>query len=193
MLPPLSTRLQTKRLVLRPASSALITPIARALRHNREHLAPWETKREGDHATLPRVTLAVDRERKLWRADAQYGFYVALGDTPTSVIGRVALSGVHRGGHQGAFLGYWIDVDHVGRGFAKEAIGAVLNFAFGPGLLHRVQAAIMPHNLPSVAVARSLGFRQEGHAKGYLQIAGTWEDHLLFAKIREEHATSAGR
>jgi len=63
----------------------------------------------------------------------------------------------------------------------------VLSFAFEQAELHRIQAAIMPKNPRSIRVIQKLGFRQEGYAVRYLQIAGKWEDHLLFARTREEH------
>jgi ribosomal-protein-alanine N-acetyltransferase len=30
------------------------------------------------------------------------------------------------------------------------------------------------------------GFRQEGLARGYLQIGGEWRDHVLFALLEDE-------
>ena len=45
----------------------------------------------------------------------------------------------------------------------------------------------MPHNPKSLRVIEKLGFRREGYAERYLQIAGKWEDHILFARTREEH------
>jgi ribosomal-protein-alanine N-acetyltransferase len=62
-----------------------------------------------------------------------------------------------------------------------------MDFAFGPAELHRLQAAIMPRNAASLRVIEKLEFRREGYAERYLQIAGRWEDHILFAKTSEEH------
>ena len=44
----------------------------------------------------------------------------------------------------------------------------------------------MPRNAPSLRVLAKLGFRREGRAERYLQIAGAWEDHEIFALTREE-------
>ena len=63
----------------------------------------------------------------------------------------------------------------------------MLDFAFGAANLHRIQAAIMPQNPRSLRVIEKLGFRKEGYAERYLQIAGKWEDHFLFARTSEEH------
>jgi len=66
----------------------------------------------------------------------------------------------------------------------------MLDFAFsgiGAGL-HRVQANIIPSNLASLRLAERAGFRREGLAERYLNIAGEWQDHLMYAKTREEHS-----
>ena len=44
--------------------------------------------------------------------------------------------------------------------------------------LHRIEANIMPHNKPSLELAKRLGFEYEGLAKKYLKINGKWEDHV---------------
>jgi ribosomal-protein-alanine N-acetyltransferase len=112
---------------------------------------------------------------------------LALRDAPARFVGKIALSGVMRGAMHGAYLGYWMDLDHVGKGLVTEGIRAVLDWSFGAAGLHRIQAAIMPRNERSLRVVDKLGFRREGYAERYLQIAGKWEDHVLFAKTREEH------
>jgi ribosomal-protein-alanine N-acetyltransferase len=87
---------------------------------------------------------------------------------------------------QGANLGYWIDEAQQGSGLTSEAAREVLRFAFGPLRLHRVQAGTLPHNAASQRVLAKVGFRQEGYARDYLQIAGRWQDHVLFAITADE-------
>jgi [ribosomal protein S5]-alanine N-acetyltransferase len=161
------------------------------LRHNHEHLKPWNpAPPPGDDPTsITEVSKTVLRQRREWKRGSSFVFMVALRDEPARFIGKIALNGVMRGAMFGAYLGYWMDVDQQGKGMVTEAIAAVLDFAFGAAGLHRVQAAIMPRNGRSLRVVEKLGFRREGYAERYLQIAGHWEDHILFAKTHEEHAT----
>jgi [ribosomal protein S5]-alanine N-acetyltransferase len=49
-----------------------------------------------------------------------------------------------------------------------------------------VQAAVMPRNAGSLRVLEKAGYRKEGLAERYLCIAGSWEDHVLFAVTSEE-------
>jgi ribosomal-protein-alanine N-acetyltransferase len=189
VLPPLSTRLTTQRLVLRPPRTGDVGELRRLLRHNQAHLRPWNpAPRPGEDPTsITEVSNTVLRQRREWKTGRSFVFLLALRNEPTRLVGKVALNGVMRGAMHGAYLGYWMDVDQQNGGLCTEAIGAVLDFAFGPAQLHRVQAAIMPHNARSLRVIEKLGFRREGYAERYLQIAGKWEDHILFARTREEH------
>ena len=41
----------------------------------------------------------------------------------------------------------------------------------------------MPSNLPSIRVLEHNGFRREGFARQLLKINGTWEDHVLHARL----------
>lgn len=159
------------------------------MRANAEHLKPWNPAPPAgeDPSSITEVSKTVLRHRRDWKHGSGFVFMVAEREHPGTFIGKIALNGVMRGAMHGAYLGYWVVADSQGRGVATEAIRAVLDFAFGPAALHRVQAAIMPRNVRSLRVIEKLGFRREGYAERYLQIAGKWEDHVLFAKTKEEH------
>ena len=40
---------------------------------------------------------------------------------------------------------------------------------------------MIPRNVRSIRVVEKAGFRREGRALKYLNIAGAWEDHDIFA------------
>ena len=187
-VPPLTTRLVTERLVLRPPRTNDVGELRRVLRKNHVHLKPWNPAPPPgeDPNSITEVSKTVLRNRRDWKRGSGYVFMLAPREAPTSFIGKIALNGIMRGAMHGAHLGYWMDEDVLGRGLVTEGIKAVLGFAFGPAELHRVQAAIMPKNLRSLRVIAKLGFRREGYAERYLQIAGVWEDHEIFAMTREE-------
>ena len=189
MVPSLTTRLVTPRLVLRVPRTGDVAEIRRVMRANLEHLKPWNPSPPAgeDPTSITEVSKTVLRHRRDWKRGSGYVFMVAERDAPAIFIGKVALSGIMRGAMYGAYLGYWMAADLQGRGLATEALTAVLDFAFGVAGLHRVQAAIMPRNDRSLRVIEKLAFRREGYAVRYLQIAGQWEDHILFARTREEH------
>ncbi|HSO35661.1 MAG TPA: GNAT family protein [Labilithrix sp.] len=193
MVPSLTTRLVTARLVLRPPRTGDVTEIRRLLRSNHEHLKPWNPAPPvgEDPSSITEVSKTVLRQRRDWKHGASFVFMVALRDRPERLIGKIALNGVMRGAMHGAYLGYWMAGEQQGKGLVTEGIAAVLDFAFGSAGLHRIQAAIMPRNERSLRVIEKLGFRREGYAERYLQIADKWEDHILFARTREEHVPAA--
>ena len=66
------------------------------------------------------------------------------------------------------------------------AVSAFMPFAFGTLRLHRVEAACIPGNGASIRLLEKTGFRREGFARQYLCINGVWQDHLLFARLRDD-------
>ncbi|MBE1162910.1 GNAT family N-acetyltransferase [Dyella acidiphila] len=73
-----------------------------------------------------------------------------------------------------------------GRGYAREAVGALLDFLFRTHGAHRVHASIDPRNLASAALLRSLGMRQEAHFRESLKMRGEWVDDVIFALLARE-------
>ena len=70
------------------------------------------------------------------------------------------------------FLGYKLDKDHLRQGLMSEAVQECVRIAFEELGLHRIEANIMPHNLPSLGVAEKCGFVREGLSRKYLKING---------------------
>jgi [ribosomal protein S5]-alanine N-acetyltransferase len=190
VVPSLSTRIVTERLVLRPPRTSDVTEMRRALRNNAVHLRPWSVAPAAgeDPASLATVSRALLQHRREWKRGQTFVLVIALREDDESVIGRIALGGVLRGAFQNAYLGYWMDQRYQGRGLMTEAVRATTTFAFSAVGLHRVQAAVMPRNGGSLRVLEKAGYRREGIAQRYLCIAGQWEDHVLFAMTVEDWA-----
>jgi ribosomal-protein-alanine N-acetyltransferase len=104
------------------------------------------------------------------------------------LVGIFTISQIVRGYFQSAYLGYYASARHAGKGLMGESMALVLDHAFGPLALHRLEANIQPGNAPSVALARNAGFRLEGFSPRYLLIGGRWRDHERYAITADEHA-----
>ena len=61
----------------------------------------------------------------------------------------------------------------------------VVEFAFGSGRLHRLQAATLVDNHASQRVLEKNAFERIGLARRYLHIGGDWRDHILFQRVAE--------
>ncbi len=158
-----------------------------------EAWSPWTPAQ--DAAMTPRLLfeIEIDRARRLLRA----GTHVRLAGFASdgALIGLFALNEIVRGVFRSAYASWQVSADRTNRGFGTEAVGALLDLAFrgpphGAGL-HRVQANIMPANTPSLRIAEKVGFRREGYAERYLEIAGSWEDHVMLAITSEEWEAEA--
>ncbi len=183
-------RLVGDRVLLRPLR-ARDFPAWREVRvASRDWLEPWEPLAEpgapdpaSDVEVFRARCAAWDRQRQF---DAAYGFGLFL--TDDRFIGEVSLGSVQRGPFQSASIGYWVDHRFAGNGYVPEGVGLILDYGFDELRLHRLEAAIVPRNSSSRRVAEKLGLREEGTSLGYLQIAGTYEDHVRYAITAEEWA-----
>jgi ribosomal-protein-alanine N-acetyltransferase len=154
---------------------------------NEDWLLPWEPKRpQGtpdparDRGAFEARCAARDRERA---SDNAYPFGVFVDQ---QLVGEININNVTRGALQSATIGYWIDRDRAGRSFIAEGVAVLLRFAFEQLQLHRVEICIVPRNVNSRRVVEKLELRCEGVAERFLEIAGTWEDHMRFAITVEE-------
>jgi len=103
-----------------------------------------------------------------------------------AIFGVFTISQIVRGAFQNAYLGYYGHAEHAGKGYMRAALELVLDHAFGPLALHRIEANIQPGNAPSVALAVGAGFRLEGFSPRYLLIGGRWRDHERYAITAED-------
>lgn len=184
----LSTQLVGPRVVLRTPRPSDIPELRVLLRENADHLRPWSPALPRGHGppTLTELSRSVARYRHEWKNDAAYVFVVVLREPTEPLVGRIALTSIVRGPFQNAHLGYWTAAAYQGLGLATEATGLIVDFGFEMLGLHRLEAAVMPHNGASRRILAKRGFREEGLAKRYLAIAGQWEDHILYGLTREE-------
>jgi RimJ/RimL family protein N-acetyltransferase len=83
-------------------------------------------------------------------------------------------------------IGYVFDPAHQGRGYATEAVLAVLRLAFEELGLHRVIARIDARNGPSIALSERLGLRREAHLIENDWVRGEWTDEVNFAMLENE-------
>jgi [ribosomal protein S5]-alanine N-acetyltransferase len=182
-MPPLTT-LATARLVLTATDPAQAAAVAAYCVRNRRAHAPWNPPMPPAMFTTEgqaeRLTHAVRVEGE----GREVGWWFALHEAPTVIVGHARLSQIARGPFHSAMLGYAIDHTHEGRGLMHEALQAVLADAFGPRVgLHRVQANARVENARSLALLDRLGFVREGLAREYLFIDGAWRDHVLTARL----------
>jgi ribosomal-protein-alanine N-acetyltransferase len=176
-----------RRIVLRPLVVSDFAAWQEVRRRNEAWLTKWEPSRvpgqpdvvEDRDAFAVRCS-ARQRERQLGTG---YGFGIFVDG---NFGGEINLSSVQRGPFQSAYVGYWVDEAAAGNGYVPEALVVLCRFVFEELHLHRVQVAIIPRNTASRRVVEKLKLRDEGVAVRYLEINGSWEDHVRYAITAEE-------
>jgi len=183
-------RLYGKRVMLRPLQPTDFTEWREVRVRNEGWLVPWEPLRPSsapdptrDRQAFEHRCSARDRERF---ADHAYPFGIFVDQR---LAGEVNINNVTRGALQSGTVGYWIDEARAGNAYTSEAVCVVCRYAFEELDLHRLEVCIVPRNTNSRRVVDKLGFREEGIAERYLEINGTWEDHVRYAVTVEEWTT----
>jgi [ribosomal protein S5]-alanine N-acetyltransferase len=175
---------------IRPAVRADAAELAALFAAQREHLAPWDPRRDPGFYTRAgqraRLT-AVERDRAAGTA------YRHLILEDGELAGEIAISNVVRRAFQSGNLGYWVAGERGGRGVATAAVAAMCRLAFGELELHRIEAGTLLHNIGSQIVLDRNGFAPFGVAANYLRIAGSWCDHVLFQRIAEQPCEPLGK
>lgn len=98
-------------------------------------------------------------------------------------------------GHENmqAEIGCTLNKDFQGKGYATEALTAMVNYLFTSLKKHRVIASIDPRNTPSIRLIERLGFRKEAHFKESYFLHGEWLDDIIYAMLDKNWSTIGDR
>lgn len=99
------------------------------------------------------------------------------------VIGDI---GLHFIDDQQAELGITLNKEYHGKGFAKEALTAVIDYLFNELNKHRITASIDPENTASIKLFERIGFRKEAHHVNSIFHNGKWTDDAVYAMLKIE-------
>ena len=83
-------------------------------------------------------------------------------------------------------IGYWLAEPLQGRGIVTRACRALIDYAFGPLGLHRVEIRCAAGNLRSRAIPRRLGFREEGVLRQWIWVDGRFHDMVIYGLLASE-------
>lgn len=152
---------------------------------SRAFLKPWEPTWPADDLTRASFRRRLKRYSLEIETDQAYPLFL-FREADGVLLGGLTLSNVRRGVAQACSLGYWMGQPYAGQGHMTAGVRAVLPFVFGTLRLRRIEAACLPTNMPSRRLLERVGFEREGYARRYLCIDGQWQDHLLYALLRDD-------
>ncbi len=101
------------------------------------------------------------------------------------VIGNCGIRLTAAGSHE-AKIGYELSPNQWGRGYATEAVAAILRFGFTELGVHRVSAWLVADNVASARVLEKNGFQLEGRLRDKERYKGRYWDVLMYARVAEE-------
>ena len=147
---------------------------------NEEHLKAFELVRDSSFYTYEtQKEILLESYRQLMTGvGSDLGIYIE-----GKLIGKAKISSIVYGVFKSGILGYSIDKEYEGKGYMKEAINLVLNYAKEYLDLHRIEASVLTTNERSKGVLLACNFEEVGINKKYLYINGKWSDHITFYKI----------
>lgn len=135
---------------------------------------------------MEEVVAFIEKQTTLDVEELDTWFQLAITLKETGLlVGDCGLHSLKHDPHQSE-IGINLAPDQQGKGYATEALTAVLDFLFSILGKHRVSASTDPRNEPTIKLLRSLGMRQEAHFRESFWFKGEWTDDLVFAILRSE-------
>ena len=152
---------------------------------SRDFLKQWEPIWPVDDLTRSAFRRRLKRYAEDQRSDQAYSFFI-FRKADNVLVGGITLANVRRGVAQAGSIGYWIGEPFAREGMMTDALATLIPFSFATLRLHRLEAACIPTNTASIRLLEKSGFEREGYARQYLCINGIWQDHLLYARIKDD-------
>lgn len=173
--------LKSESIYIRPFITSDATALLELQLANRDFFQKFSMERDDNFYTLEAQLERIPQYQELSQNDQSYNFGIFTYDD--TLIGTINLFHVMRGSLQSAFIGYFLDKNHNGKGYTTEAAKLIVDYGFNELNLHRIEAGVMPHNIGSIRVLEKAGFHKEGIAVKNVKINGKWEDHQVLAII----------
>ena len=158
--------LVTDRLILRPLSPDDAAPTVGLMT---PAIACWTGSWIGEE-TPDRVADRIDRYLKTEQRGFAINRVVTL-KTTGELMGWMGVRRLDEHPERGA-LGYWIGEPWFGQGYTREAVRALVPYAFNILDLQVIEAAAQTANAASLAVLRGLGMRHMGQRHEFAPARG---------------------
>jgi ribosomal-protein-serine acetyltransferase len=177
--------------VLIPRTAAITDAYHELLVANQERLARWEPW-AGKPPVLEETRSFLESSGRNWLDGSELPVAIAVSRNGLwHLAGALSLT-ISRY-TRSAEIGYWIGAEYEGRGLVTRAAAATLDQAFGPLGLDRVSLHTDPSNERSRAVARRLGFVEEGLIRQGTAFPDERRDELVYGLLAHEwHQRSDG-
>ena len=174
-------RIETDRLFLHSYAKADAADMLQLVHRNRDHLIR-EFNEQSRLQTLSEAESFIATKIELW--NAAKAFCYGIWNSKDQQIGQIQLKNLDWEIPSGE-LGYFIGESWQRRGFAAEALNALVRLAFNEVGLERIFVRILLSNQPSLLLVQKLGFQEEGiHRKAFRCGHGELHDVRYLSLVR---------
>lgn len=170
--------LYTPRLVLRPVEPTDQQKVFEGFSHP-DVIAHFEITYKSFEATAEQMEWYANN-----RATGSGYAWVVTERDKNNFMGVFSLYYIHPK-HKRCETGYWLFPEFWGKGYAKEALGAILEHADTQLNMHRIAAEVEPDNTASKQLLSGLGFNREGVLKDFEIKNEAYIDLELWARIHK--------
>ncbi len=180
LIPPRDHVLTTARLTIRAYQPADAEALYATVAASREHIArwlPWTPQ----HTTVEASRAVIQQLNAQWeRGECAYGVFAR---ETGELLGGLGLH-LREADVPSYEIGYWLAAPAEGQGYITEAAAALVEYVFGELGARRIEIRCNALNTRSAAVARRLGFTQEGLLRNQMRAHdGSLRDTLIFARV----------
>ena len=181
-------RIESERLVIRCYNPKDALYLQKSVQESVEHLRPWLPWVKDEPEELK---VKIERLRE-FRADFDLNknyIYAVFNPNETELVGG---TGLHpRVGSNAFEIGYWINVNHVNKGYGTEISAALTKVAFEIEHVNRVEIHCDPNNIKSAAIPKKLGYVYEATLRKRCEnIEGELIDSMIWSIWREVYLKS---
>lgn len=175
---------ETERLIMQVLPVSEAERVLNFMSKNTETFDKYEPARDKDFFTIDYQRRLLSAEQQVFLKGGAARFYVSLKEEPKTIIGCIHFYNILHGPYESCMVGYKFDPDYHHHGYAEESLEKGIEIMFNDVKLNRIEATVMPNNIPSIKLLERLDFEREGLLKKKLCINGKWEDHYLYAKVK---------
>ena len=181
-------RIESERLVIRCYKPEDALYLQKSVQESLEHLRPWMPWVISEPEVLK---VKIERLRE-FRANFDLSknyVYAVFDPIETELVGG---AGLHpRVGLDAFEIGYWINVNHINKGYATEISAALTKVAFEIELVNRVEIHCDPNNIRSAVIPKKLGYVYEATLRNRTEnIEGEPIDSMIWSILRDEYLKS---
>ena len=183
-LVPLFDELHGERVIVRPYRVQDAQALQEAVAESREHIRPWLPFAD-EHQRVEESQNWIISEQAKWLLREDMVLSVWERETGRFLGG----TGMHPHNWETRYfeIGYWLRASATGHGYMTEAARLLTDYLFDALSATRVEIRCDERNSASAAIARRLGYVQEGRLRhDMLASDGTLRNTLIFSLIPED-------